>query len=418
MRCERLTAAGDPARTAETLRDLIPAPESVREIVGEIIAEVRAHGDMALIDYTRRFDTEGNEPRPLVVADAELDSAVAGLDPAVQHGIGRAIENVGAGAAGWRTSLGQGAHIGPKRVIHRHVPVARAAVYVPGGRAPYPSTVVMGVVPARLAGVEHIAVCAPPRQDGDVDPVVLAACRMTGASAVYRMGGAQAISALAYGTQTIKAVDVIVGPGNLYVQEAKRQVFGQVGIDGFAGPSDLLAIAARDADPDTLALDLLAQAEHGPGTLVVAVSDSPELRSALAARLGEGEETGAVACVVATADLERALALAEAFAPEHLQLVGKGAEGSRGPRNACRLPVRGRRRGHGVRRLHRGLKPHPAHQRSRPFRVRTEPRALHPALQRGAHRRRDRAGAVGRPSRPRRGVRAACQVDGGTHSGE
>jgi histidinol dehydrogenase len=184
----------------------------------------------------------------------------------------------------------------------------------------------MGVVPARLAGVEHIAVCAPPRQDGDVDPVVLAACRMTGASAVYRMGGAQAISALAYGTQTIKAVDVIVGPGNLYVQEAKRQVFGQVGIDGFAGPSDLLAIAAWDADPDTLALDLLAQAEHGPGTLVVAVSDSPELRSALAARLGEGEETGAVACVVATADLERALALAEAFAPEHLQLVGKGAE--------------------------------------------------------------------------------------------
>ncbi len=326
MRCERLTATGDPARTAETLRDLIPAPESVREIVGEIIAEVRAHGDMALIDYTRRFDTEGNEPRPLVVADAELDSAVAGLDPAVQHGIGRAIENVGAGAAGWRTSLGQGAHIGPTRVIHRHVPVARAAVYVPGGRAPYPSTVVMGVVPARLAGVEHIAVCAPPRQDGDVDPVVLAACRMTGASAVYRMGGAQAISALAYGTQTIKAVDVIVGPGNLYVQEAKRQVFGQVGIDGFAGPSDLLAIAACDADPDTLALDLLAQAEHGPGTLVVAVSDSPELRSALAARLGEGEETGAVACVVATADLERALALAEAFAPEHLQLVGKGAE--------------------------------------------------------------------------------------------
>jgi histidinol dehydrogenase len=326
MRCERLTATGDPARTAETLRDLIPAPESVREIVGEIIAEVRAHGDMALIDYTRRFDTEGNEPRPLVVANAELDTAVAVLDPAVQHGIGRAIENVGAGAAGWRTSLGQGAHIGPKRVIHRHVPVARAAVYVPGGRAPYPSTVVMGVVPARLAGVEHIAVCAPPRQDGDVDPVVLAACRMTGASVVYRMGGAQAIAALAYGTQTIKAVDVIVGPGNLYVQEAKRQVFGQVGIDGFAGPSDLLAIAAWDADPDTLALDLLAQAEHGPGALVVAVSDSPELRSALAARLGEGEETGAVACVVATADLERALALAEAFAPEHLQLVGKGAE--------------------------------------------------------------------------------------------
>jgi histidinol dehydrogenase len=184
----------------------------------------------------------------------------------------------------------------------------------------------MGVVPARLAGVEHIAVCSPPRGDGDIDPVVLAACRLTGATAVYRMGGAHAIAALAHGTESISPVDVIVGPGNLYVQEAKRQVFGQVGIDGFAGPSDLFAIATDDADPDNLALDLLAQAEHGPGTLVVAASDSLELLGALEARLGEGEDTGATACVVATADLEQALALSEAFAPEHLQLVGAGAE--------------------------------------------------------------------------------------------
>src|SRR5437763_2302472 len=131
----------------------------------------------------------------------------------------------------------------------------------------------MGVVPARLAGVEHIAVCAPPRKDGEVDPVVLAACRLTGASAVYRMGGAHAIAALAYGTESVDPVDVIVGPGNLYVQEAKRQVFGQVGIDGFAGPSDLLLIASTGARPEPLALDLLAQAEHGPGTLVAVVSD-------------------------------------------------------------------------------------------------------------------------------------------------
>jgi histidinol dehydrogenase len=199
-------------------------------------------------------------------------------------------------------------------------------VYVPGGRAPYPSTVVMGVVPARLAGVGHIAVCAPPGRDGDVDPVVLAACHITGATAVYRMGGAQAIAALAYGTRTIEPVDVIVGPGNLYVQEAKRQVFGQVGIDGFAGPSDLLAIAAGDADPDLLALDLLAQAEHGPGTLVLAVSDSSELLSTVAARLAQAQDTGAVAGTVATADLEQALALAQEFAPEHLQLVGEDAE--------------------------------------------------------------------------------------------
>jgi histidinol dehydrogenase len=184
----------------------------------------------------------------------------------------------------------------------------------------------MGVVPARLAGVEHIAVCAPPQRDGDLDPVVLAAARLTGASTVYRMGGAQAVAALAYGTESVTPVDVIVGPGNLYVQEAKRQVFGQVGVDGFAGPSDLLAIAAHDADPELLALDLLAQAEHGPGTLVIAISDSAALLSAVEARLAAGDESGAVACAVTAPDLEQALAIAQAFAPEHLQLVGRKAE--------------------------------------------------------------------------------------------
>jgi len=216
--------------------------------------------------------------------------------------------------------------LGANQIIQRHVPVARAAVYVPGGRAPYPSTVVMGVVPARMAGVAHITVCAPPRSDGDVDPVILAAAALTGASAVYRMGGAQAIAALAYGTESVPPVDVIVGPGNLYVQEAKRQVFGQVGIDGFAGPSDLLALATGDADPEPLILDLLAQAEHGPGTLVVAVSDAPELLDLLEKRLVAGADTGAVAALVDAADPEQALAVAEGFAPEHLQLMGAHAE--------------------------------------------------------------------------------------------
>jgi histidinol dehydrogenase len=327
MRCERLRADDDDAAaTAVALRDLIASPDSVRETVGEIIAEVRAHGDPALIDYTRRFDTAGAEPRPLVVDHADLTAAAAALDPAVRHAIDRAIENLEAAMVGSRPPRSAPVELGGHQVTLRRVPVARAAVYVPGGRAPYPSTVVMGVVPARLAGVEHIAVCAPPRQDGEVDPVVLAAAAITGASAVYRMGGAQAIAALAYGTASIAAVDVIVGPGNLYVQEAKRQVFGQVGIDGFAGPSDLFAIAAHDADPGTLTVDLLAQAEHGPGTLVVAASDSPELLSTLEARLSPGAETGAVVCVVSTSDLEQALALAEAFAPEHLQLVGMQAE--------------------------------------------------------------------------------------------
>jgi histidinol dehydrogenase len=184
----------------------------------------------------------------------------------------------------------------------------------------------MGVVPARLAGVEQIAVCAPPRRDGEVDPVVLAACHLTGASVVYRMGGAHAIAALAYGTESVAPVDVIVGPGNLYVQEAKRQVFGQVGIDGFAGPSDLLVIAAGDAEPELVALDLEAQAEHGPGTLVVAVSEEDVFLDAVAAQLRAAPDTGAVAAVVAVPAMEAALALAEAFAPEHLQLVGAAAE--------------------------------------------------------------------------------------------
>lgn len=327
MRCERLTVnAGDPAITAAALRAQIPAPDSVRDAVSEIIERVRANGDQALLDYTRAYDTAGREPRPLLVTDAELEAAATCLDPAVEHGILRAIENLEAAMVGWGCDRERDVSLGPSRIVLRRAPVARAAIYVPGGRAPYPSTVVMGVVPARVAGVEHVAVCAPPRRDGDLDPTVLAACRLTGVTAAYRMGGAHAIAALAYGTESIPPVDVIVGPGNLYVQEAKRQVFGQVGIDGFAGPSDLLAIAAADADPGPLALDLLAQAEHGPGTLVVAASDSPGLLDALGSRLADAVDTGAVAALIEATDLEQALALARGFAPEHLQLVGEAAE--------------------------------------------------------------------------------------------
>jgi histidinol dehydrogenase len=189
----------------------------------------------------------------------------------------------------------------------REVPVARAAVYAPGGRAPYPSSVVMGVVTARAAGVEQVVVAAPPH------PVILAAAALCGADEVYAMGGAQAIAALAFGTASVPRVDVIVGPGNLYVQEAKRQLSGVVGIDGFAGPSDLCVILSNGADPYWAAADLRAQAEHGPDSLVVAVSDDEDLLPA------EG--------VAVVADgMEDALAVAEALAPEHLQLMGDGAE--------------------------------------------------------------------------------------------
>jgi histidinol dehydrogenase len=184
----------------------------------------------------------------------------------------------------------------------------------------------MGVVPGQVARVAEIVVCSPPGQDGDLAPAVLAACHLTGANEVYRVGGAQAIAALAYGTETIPAVDVIVGPGNLYVQEAKRQVSARVGIDGFAGPSDLIVAADEQADPEPLALDLLAQAEHGPGTLVIGVSADAALLDALEQRVQPAADTGAVAALVLVRDAEEAIELAEAFAPEHLQLVGPSLE--------------------------------------------------------------------------------------------
>jgi histidinol dehydrogenase len=200
----------------------------------------------------------------------------------------------------------------------REVPARRAAVYVPGGRAPYPSTVLMGVVTARVAGVGEAIVCSPSE-----DPTFLAACALAGADEVHAMGGAHAIAALAHGTETIKAVDVIVGPGNLWVQEAKRQVSEQVGIDGFAGPSDLLAIVTDHVE--LAALDLRAQGEHGKDSLVVAVSPDATLLDALEAQLADAPEPAPCA-LVHTRDLDAALAFAEDFAPEHLQLLGAEAE--------------------------------------------------------------------------------------------
>jgi histidinol dehydrogenase len=322
MRCERfgLPDDGDPVALAASIRALVPASASVQEAVAAIVARVRSEGDAAVREYTRRLDTQGAEPAELIVDAGELEAALAGLDDAVRRGLEAAIDNVWAVAAassdaGAQTRIPFETH----SIVVGSAPVARAAVYIPGGRASYPSTVVMGVVPARVAGVGEIAVCSPPGADAELDRVTLAACQLAGASAVYRMGGAQAIAALAFGTESVAPVDVIVGPGNLYVQEAKRQVFGEVGIDGFAGPSDMVLVADAGVDSDPLALDLLAQAEHGPGTLVVAISESSELLDVLGGRLREAPDSGAVACLV---DTSQPFGLVQAFAPEHLQLVG------------------------------------------------------------------------------------------------
>ncbi len=329
MLCERLTLSGDAVTLARDLRELVPPAASVADTVAEIIARVRASGDDALRYYTREFDTGGTTPASLVVPDAELDTAVERLEADVRAGLELAIANVGEVArAGLSTD--HRVDFDGHEVRIREVPVDRAAVYAPAGRAPYPSTVVMGVVAAHAAGVSEIAVSSPPGESGDVNPTILAACRLAGASVVYRMGGAQAIAALAYGTETIAPVEVIVGPGNLYVQEAKRQVFGQVAIEGFMGPSDLVVIADGGTDPplevEAITLDLLAQAEHGTGSIVILLTDSGELLDAVAERIEDAPEGEAIVRLIHVGELRQALAVSEAFAPEHLQLMGADAE--------------------------------------------------------------------------------------------
>jgi histidinol dehydrogenase len=312
-----------PAALAAELRSLVPAPESVSEAVGEIIQHVRQAGDSAVNHYSERFDTGGEPPPPLRVAEEDLVRADQALDPAVRSALLASFEHVREVA---------GAVMGPAHTVLEHPdrvltvreePLRRGAVYVPGGRAPYPSTVVMGVAAAQAAGVQEIVVCSPP----PVNEVILGACRLMGVTEAYRMGGAQAIAALAYGTESVRAVDVIVGPGNVYVQEAKRQVSGSVAIDSFAGPSDLLVIVEDDvSDLEPIALDLLAQSEHGPGTLVIGVSTSPSVLERLAQRVDGEADHGAVIRLVHAPTPEEALALAEEFAPEHLQLAGERAE--------------------------------------------------------------------------------------------
>jgi histidinol dehydrogenase len=335
VRVQRLARADyealGSAGVAAQLRGLVPDGASVAGAVAEIVAQVRERGDEALIDYTRRFDTGGAEPLALRVAPEALDAAIQMLPLDVVAGLQVAIGNVAEVAQLGVADDGQVILPQGQRIVVRELPVASAAVYVPGGRAPYPSTVVMGVVTARAAGVFDVAVCAPPGPSGDIHPAILGTCRLCGVDTVYRMGGAQAVAALAHGTETVQRVDVIVGPGNLYVQEAKRQVSRLVGIDGFAGPSDLLAVLGPDADVHLVALDLLAQAEHGADSLVGALAASDELLDALEAELREiggrhPQLPDAPCALVCTPDLREAIAVANAFAPEHLQLVGREAE--------------------------------------------------------------------------------------------
>ena len=339
MPIQRLTAAetarlGGPAGAAGHLRSLVPTGAAVEAPVREIVDAVRAGGDQAVLTYTRKFDTAGGEPRPLLVSPEELDVAIKELPLELVAALQVTIANVAlvaeAGVSEDITvALPQG-----QTILVRELPVGSAAVYVPGGRAPYPSTVIMGVVTARAAGVLDVAVCSPPGPDGEIDRLILGACRLCGVERVYRMGGAQAIAALAFGTDTVARADVVVGPGSLYVQEAKRLLSATVGIDGFAGPSELLVLLGARVSTQQVrlaALDMLAQAEHGQGSLVVAVCGALEVGDMLVAELedlmAEPPSVGDSALVLLdAADAREAVALANELAPEHLQLMGEDME--------------------------------------------------------------------------------------------
>ncbi|HEX8856570.1 MAG TPA: histidinol dehydrogenase [Thermoleophilaceae bacterium] len=319
-----------PDATAAQIRAIAPPADEPATAVAEILRSVRARGDAAVRELTKQFD--GTSLRDLRVPQAQLERARDSLHGGVRDGIEAAIANVRAAAeAQLRDPVAVELADG-QRIEYVEVPVKRAAAYVPGGRAPYPSTVVMCAVSARVAGVDELAVCAPPGRQGRPDDVILAACALCGVGEVYAMGGAQAIAALAYGTESVEAVDVIVGPGNRYVQEAKRQLAAaRVGIDGVAGPSELVAVATRGADPELLALDLLAQAEHGPDGLLALISPDANLlddTEQVTVQLGEelASVHGAPLALVQAQDPEAAVRLADKLAPEHMELVGKEAE--------------------------------------------------------------------------------------------
>jgi histidinol dehydrogenase len=298
--------------------------------VRAILDEVRAGGDAAVRRFSERFD--GAVVDELRVAPAQIEAALEVVEPAVLDALRTAIANVRALVQAQlrepaTAELDQG-----QRIEVAELPVRRAAIYVPGGRAPYPSTVVMGAVTARAAGVDEVVVCTPPASDGGVNPVILAACALCEVDEVYRMGGAQAIAALAYGTGSVQAVDVIAGPGNTWVQQAKKQVaWTEVGIDGIAGPSELLVIAeGDDLDPEPIALDLLAQAEHGPDSLLWLLSPDEQLREGVIAAIERlaperPSVTDAVLQVLHVGG-SPAVDIANSVAPEHLELVGERAE--------------------------------------------------------------------------------------------
>jgi histidinol dehydrogenase len=311
-----------------------PSTDHLAATVRELIDEVRSRGDAGLRDLTERFD--GCRLDVPAVPPADLDAALDRVDPDVVVALEFARDQILAWHEAQREREAKHERSGVE-VRELVLPVDRAGCYVPGGRAQYPSSVLMTAVPARVAGVPDVVVAVPPARDGHVADVTLAAAKLAGVDAVYRMGGAQAIAALAYGTESIQPVDVVVGPGNAYVAEAKRQLSGVVGIDSIAGSSELAVVADATADPVFVAADLLAQAEHGPGGAAILVTWVPEVvdavNDALAALLAVAPRREDATATLSTGGRavlvdgpEQALDATNAIAPEHLQLMCADAD--------------------------------------------------------------------------------------------
>jgi len=320
-------------KESETKREAIFAREdpvgSVEEPVREIIAQVRAKGDEALKRYTKEFD--GVDITSVEVGQGAIDEGFRMADPMLVDILYRASERV---AAFHQHQVRNSFLVNEEDGIlmgQKIIPLERVGLYVPGGTAAYPSSVIMNCIPAKLAGVKEIVMVTPPGKDGKIPPNILAAARICGVNRVFRVGGAQAIAALAYGTESVPRVDKIVGPGNQFVAEAKKQVFGKVGIDMVAGPSEILVIADGNCDPRIVAADLLSQAEHDKNASAVLVTDSEALAVAVQAAIEEQlpklrrEEIARASIdtngkIIVADSLDTAVEIANEIAPEHLEV--------------------------------------------------------------------------------------------------
>jgi histidinol dehydrogenase len=320
-----------PARFAALLDQARDTTESVDQAVAGIIADVRARGDAALLDYTARFDRNALTADRLRIGADEIDAAVASIPPDLAAALDLAATRI---EAFHRAQLPADVRLKDEAGLTlgmRWTPLDAVGLYVPGGKAAYPSSVLMNAIPARVAGVPRVAMCVP-APDGALNPLVLAAARRAGVAEIYRVGGAQAVAALAYGTASIAAVDRIVGPGNAYVAEAKRQVFGRVGIDAIAGPSEVVVLADAANDARHVALDLLAQAEHDEAAQAILITDSAAFADAVAAAVTQelaslprtaiaSASWQAHGAIILVRDWQEAAELVNRFAPEHVQLM-------------------------------------------------------------------------------------------------